>query len=147
MKMRAILLAALIIGGAYMMIQSYQDEPEQEFTQFLTQWNNPFYSLTFSKPVFSGGPSDTWVIDDPEEIEALLDYLESYHIRKLKPEEIDLTDDIDHFSIRLQDNENHSITIMIHENLIIQDSSLYYEIVDGPLDVDWLVQFIIDNQL
>ncbi|MFS0574766.1 hypothetical protein AB1K83_03980 [Sporosarcina sp. 179-K 3D1 HS] len=147
MKTRAVLLIALMISGAYMMIQSYQDESERGSTQFLSQWHKPFNSLTFSKPAISGFSSDTWVVDDPEEIEALLLFLEHYHVRKLKPEEIDITDDIDHFSIRLQDEEDNSILIIINENLIIQNSSLYYEIVDGPLDKDWLVQFILNNHL
>ncbi|MEK3933779.1 hypothetical protein MKY41_00550 [Sporosarcina sp. FSL W7-1349] len=147
MKTRAILLLALMLGGAYMMIQSYQDETEREFTQVLSQWHNPFHSLTFSIPAISGVPSDSWIVDDPDEIETLLHFLEGYHFRKIKPEEIDVTDEIDQFSIRLQDEENNSITIIITENLIIQNSSLYYEVVDGPLDTDWLVQFILDNHL
>ncbi|BAQ11855.1 hypothetical protein OXB_3386 [Bacillus sp. OxB-1] len=147
MKTRAILLLALMFGGAYMMIQSYQDETERELTQVLSQWRNPFHSLTISKPALSGVPSDSWIVDDPDEIEALLHFLEGYHFRKLKPEEIDVTDEIDQFSIRLQDEENNSITIIISENLIIQNSSLYYEVVDGPIDTDWLVQFILDNHL
>ena len=147
MKTRAILLLALMIGGACMLIQSYQNVTEREFTQDLSQWHHPFHSLPLSKPAISGVPSESWIVDDPGEIEALLHFLEGYHFRKLKPEEIDVTDEIDQFSIRLQDEENNSITIIINENLIIQNSSLYYEVVDGPLDTDWLVQFILDNHL
>ena len=73
-------------------------------------------------------------------------FLQSYHVKKLKAEEIDPHDSIDEFTIILKDSEGNSITISIAENLIIQNSQLYYEIVDGPLDVDWIVGFFVSNK-
>lgn len=147
MKIRALLLIVLMISGSYMMMQSIQGYEETEFTDLLSSMNAPFNSLIFTKPSTDGPGTDTWVVDEVEEIETFLSFLQNYHVRKLKPEEINPLDDVNHFSISLQDENGSTISIMISEDLIIRNSSLSYEIVDGPLDVDWLVQFFINNQL
>lgn len=147
MKIRALLLIALMIGGTYVMVQSIQEYEEQGFTNLLHAMDAPFNSLIFSKPEADGEGTDTWVVDEAEEIETFLNFLQNYHVRKLKPEEINPHDDVNHFSISLQDENGNIISIMLSEDLIIQNSLLYYEVVDGPLDIDWLVQFFISNQL
>lgn len=146
MKFRAILLLALMIGGAYMMFQSYQEYDQKEFAEILYPMNAPFNSLIFTKPSTTGGGMDSWIVDDEEEIEIFLSFLQNYHVRKLKPEEINVYDDVNHFSISLQDDNGKTISIMLSEELIIQDSILYYEVVDGPLDIDWLLAFFINNE-
>lgn len=146
MKMRALLLIAILIGGTYAMIQSYEDG-NKTFSDLVRTMNPPFTSLLFTKPSTSGFTSDTWHIDDKTEIDSLLDFLQNYHVRKLKPDEIDMNDNIQQFSIRLNDDSGNSLNIIVNENLIIQNSLLYYEIVDGPLDVDWVVRFFINNQI
>ncbi|MDS9473076.1 hypothetical protein [Sporosarcina pasteurii] len=146
MKFRAILLLALMIGGAYMMVQSFQDYEKKEFTDILHSMDAPFNSLIFTKPSVNGQGTDSWVVDEQEEIDTLLKFLQNYHVRKLKPEEINVYDDVNHFSISLLDDNGSELSIMLSEDLIIQDSILYYEVVDGPLDIDWLLAFFISNQ-
>lgn len=143
LKIRAFLLIALMIGGAYMMLEAYQQE-EKPFTEILYAMNAPFNSLTFTKP--TGDGTESWVVDEQAEIEALLNFLQNYHVRKLKPEEINVYDDVNQFSIRLEDENGRELSIMLSEDLIIQDSLLYYEVVDGPLDAEWLLSFFISNQ-
>lgn len=106
----------------------------------------PFNSLIFTKPSVNGQGTDSWVVDEQEEIDTLLKFLQNYHVRKLKPEEINVYDDVNHFSISLLDDNGSELSIMLSEDLIIQDSILYYEVVDGPLDIDWLLAFFISNQ-
>lgn len=147
MKLRAFLLIAILIGGSYAMMQSFRDYNEKPFTDLLSTMNPPFDSLLFTKPATSGNASETWHIDDYSEISNLLDFLQDYHVRKLKPEEINTNDETMQFSIQLQDEDGNTLSILINENLIIQNSLLYYEIVDGPLDAKWLVHFFISNQI
>src|SRR5690625_1236057 len=135
MKFRAILLLALMIGGAYVMFQSTQDYEKKEFNEILNSMNAPFNSLIFTKPSADGQGMDSWIVDEQAEIDTLLKFLQNYHVRKLKPEEINVYDDINHFSISLQDENGSELSIMLSEDLIIQDSVLYYEVVDGPLDI------------
>lgn len=147
MKLRAFLLIAILIGGSYTIMQSFRDYTEKPFTDLLSTMNPPFDSLLFTKPATSGNASETWHIDDHSEISSLLDFLQDYHVRKLKPEEINANDETMQFSIQLQDEDGNTLSILVNENLIIQNSLLYYEIVDGPLDSEWLVHFFISNQL
>ncbi len=146
MKFRAILLIAIFIGGMYVMIQSMDDYKEKEFNELLNSRNDPFVSLLFSKPSTIGASADTWVVDEDKEIENLLLFLQNYHVRKMKPEEVSIGDHAEQFSISLHDNEGNTITIIVNENVIIENSLSYYKIVDGPLDVEWLVQFFVQNQ-
>lgn len=146
MKMRAFLLIAILIGGSYMMVQSFNDYAEKEFTELLSTMNPPVATLLFTKPSNTGNAIDTWHVDDLSEINNLLDFLQEYHVRKLKPEEIYIYDTTQQYSIQLQDDNGNTLSIIVNENLIIQNSLLYYEIVDGPLDAKWLVQFFMSNQ-
>lgn len=147
MKMRAFLLIAILIGGSYTMIQSFNDYNEKQFTDLLNTMNPSFTTALFTKPSTSGNTSETWHVDEHSEINSLLDFLQDYHIRKLKPEEINTNDETVQFSIQLQDEDGNTLSIIVNENLIIQNSLLYYEIVDGPLDAKWLVHFFMSNQI
>ena len=146
MKIRALLLITIMISGIYVMLQSYEDYNEKEFTELIDSTNTRFSSLVFTKPSTIGSTSKTWTVVEESEIENLLSFLQNYHVRKLKPEEIDPYDEIDQFSINLQDENGNVISLILNEDVIIQNSMLYYEIVDGPLNVDWLVQFFVSNQ-
>ncbi|MEK5037794.1 hypothetical protein [Sporosarcina sp. FSL K6-3457] len=147
MKMRAFLLIAILIGGSYTMIQSFNDYNEKQFTDLLNTMNPSFTTALFTKPSTSGNTSETWHVDEHSEIDSLLNFLQGYHVRKLKPEEINTNDETEEFSIQLQDKDGNTLSILVNENLIIQNSLLYYEIVDGPLDTEWLVHFFISNQI
>ena len=146
MKIRAVLLIALIVGGMYAMMETINDFNEKSFNEFFETIDADFKSLTFTKPTMRGIPAETWSTDDEHKVDELLQFLEKYHVKKLKPEEINPSDNIDEFSISMKDAAGNSITIIIAENLIIQNSQLYYEIVDGPLDVDWIVHFFVSNK-
>lgn len=146
MKIRALLLLALMIGGAYVMYQTNQNDNPKKFSEILDATDAPFNSMTFIKPIENGQSVESWVVDEPKEIDVLLNFLQHYHVRKLQPEEVNINDDINHFSIQLHDEDGRALSIMLSEDLIIQDDVLYYEITNGPLDVNWLLSFFINNQ-
>jgi hypothetical protein len=146
LKIRAFILIAIIIGGSYMMLDSFKEKQMLAVNELPLFLEHSYVSLHFNKPKTSDSLSKTWVVDEESEIQALLQFLQKYHVRKINPNEIDTEDDVEQFSIRLIDQKGDQITILIDENLIIQNSILYYEIVDGPLDVDWLVHFFVSNQ-
>lgn len=147
MKIRALLLIAILIGGSYTLVQSYLDYQEKAFEELLYSMNPTFNSITFAKHSSLTTNGETWEVNDEKEIQELLSFLQMYHIQKLKPEEINLDDEILQFGIQLEDESGNNLTVLIDENLIIQNNLLYYRIVDGPLDVDWLVHFFLGNKL
>ena len=147
MKIRALLLIAVMIMGTYAMIQLFLGYDKKEVTKVLGVTESPFSLLTFSEPSLSGATPKIWNVDDASEIESLLEFLQDYHVRKLKPNKINRVDNIDQFKINLTDKNGNNFSIVVNEDLIIQNSSLYYEVVDGPIDVDWIVQFIISNKI
>lgn len=146
MKIRAFLLLAIMIGGAYMMLQTYKTEEQTALSDVLHAMNAPFNSITFTKPSSRGTDAKSWVVDEQVEIDMLLSFLQNYHVRKLKPEEINVYDRVNHFSIQLQDENGRELSIMLSEDLIIQDDVLYYQVVDGPLNVNWLMAFFMNNE-
>lgn len=146
MKIRAILLIAIFIGGMYVMIQSMDDNNEKEFNELFISDNEPFVSLSFSKPTTVGASVDTWVVDEDKEIKNLLLFLQDYNVQKMNPDEVNIGNHSEQFSISLNDTDGNTITIIVDENIIIENSLNYYKITDGPLDVEWLVQFFVQNQ-
>lgn len=146
MKFRALLLLALVIGGAYVMFQTKQSDNPKALGDILDASETPFNLLTFNKPMENGSSVESWMIDEPAEIKLLLSFLQNYHVRKLSQEDINLYDRTNEFSIQLHDDYGRELSIMVNENLIIQDNMLYYEVVDGPLDVNWLLTFFLQNQ-
>ncbi len=147
MKIRALLLIAIMIMGSYAMIQLLLGYDKKEVLEVLDPTKSPFSLLTISEPSLSGADPKIWVIEDESEIESLLEFLQDYHVRKLKPEKINRIDDINQFIINLIDENGDNFSIVVNEDLIIENSSLYYEVVDGPIDVDWIVQFFISNKI
>lgn len=147
MKFRGFLLTVLLILGAHAMIESLQTDKEIALSDLLYSMSDPYTSLILTKPNTAVAPANTWVVDDAQEIDELLSFLEHYNVRKLKPEEIDVDDDQDQFIIDLIDHAGNTVSIFVNEDLIVQNSMRYYEIVDGPLDVDWFIQFFIHNQI
>ena len=147
MKIRGLLLLAIMIGGAYAMLQSFHgyDYDDKEFTVLHDSITNPFTSLIITKASPVDSRFETWKTEDETKINDLIDFLQDYHVRKLNPKDIDTEDKIDEFSIILTDENGKEITIQINENLIIQNSLLYYEVVNGPLDIDWMVQFVLNK--
>lgn len=147
MKIRALLLIAIMIMGTYALIQVFLGYDKKEVLAVLDAKNSPFSSMTFSEPSLSGAAPKIWDVDDESEIESLLEFLQDYHVRKLKPNKINRVDDINQFIISLTDKNGDNFSIVVNEDLIIENSSLYYEVIDGPIDVDWIVQFFISNKI
>ncbi|WP_339251141.1 hypothetical protein NSQ43_13935 [Sporosarcina sp. FSL W8-0480] len=146
MRMRAVLLIALLIGGTYAMLESINDYYEKSFNELYEAMNADFDSLTFNKPAMNGSPAETWKVKDELEVDELLNFLQKYSVKKIKSEDVNSYGSLDELSISLQDSEGNSLTIIVAENLIIQNSINYYEIIDGPLDMNWIVRFIVSNK-
>ncbi len=146
-KMKELLLITLVVCGTFGIFQLFQDNDEKAFSELLRPTSAAFSSLIFTKPSVFGSSPKTWIVDDQTEIESLLDFLQDYHVRKLKPEEINMDDEVNQFRISLSDENDNMVSIIVNENLIIQNSSLYYEVVDGPLDVEWMAHFFVSNQI
>ncbi len=147
MKIRALLSIAIMIIGTYAMTQLFLGYDKKEVSKVLGATESQFSVLTFSEPSLSGAAPKIWNVNDESDIESLLEFLQDYHVRKLKPEKINKIDDINQFIINLTDKNGDNFSIIVNEDLIIQNSSLYYKVIDGPLDVDWLVQFFISNKI
>lgn len=145
MKLRALLLIAIIIGGTYVMIQSNNEYKIKEFGELINNIDEPFVSLLFKKPPTDGSNIETWIINDESEIDSLVLFLQKYNVRKIEPEELKINNE--QFSISLVDESSNEIRIIVNENLIIQNSTQYFEIINGPLDVDWIIHFFISNYL
>jgi len=147
MKIRALLSIGIMIIGTYAMAQLFLGYDKKEVTKVLGTTETQFSVMTFSEPSLSGSTPKIWNISDESQIESLLEFLQDYHVRKLKPEKINKVDDINQFIINLTDSNGDNFSIIVNEDLIIQNSSLYYEVVDGPIDVDWIVHFFISNKI
>ncbi|MCZ2257883.1 hypothetical protein [Sporosarcina sp. G11-34] len=146
MKLRACLLIAILFGGTYVMIQNHNDYKVKMFSEILESMDDHFVLLTFNKPATPGSAPKQWVTEDEVVVEDLIKHLQNYRVQRLKPEEQPEVSDPEQFSLILEAQLGNQLSIMAEENIVIVNSSLYYEIVDGPLEANWLVHFFISNQ-
>ncbi|WP_040759300.1 hypothetical protein [Sporosarcina newyorkensis] len=147
MKIRAVLLTLLVAAGFYMMVQTINETPFQP-TEWLyaDQDGSPYSSIIFRQPGLHEQPSVTWKVDKVEEVNRLLHFLQAYEFERVDPDTLQLFDDQPLFTIDLHDDSGNRMTILIEEGILIQNDQLYYEVVNGPLQVDWLMEFIISNK-
>ena len=88
MKIRALLLIAILIGGTYMMLQSSDDDKEKDLFELLDS-QITFATLIFNKPPIFVTDAKTCIIEADEAIQSLLHFLGQYRFRQLTPNDID----------------------------------------------------------
>ena len=149
MKIRGVILALLMAGGFYVMIQTIDEASSHPFERLQDQQLNglnPYSSITFRQPGSQARHAVTWKVDEAEEIDRLLSFLQAYDYERIDPDTLQLFDDQSLFTIDLQDETGNRMTILIEEGVLIHNDRLYYEVVNGPMQVDWLMDFIISNK-
>lgn len=146
MKMRAFLLLLLLTGGAYAMLQSINEYAGKGFHDVLQIPENQIEQLIFTKPSATSVDPPAWMTTDKEQIATLLEFLSDYELKKKDSQEYLEDLNFNQFTISLEDSEQNLITIMIEDNLVVTHTGEQYTILDGPLDVEWMVNFILLSQ-
>lgn len=147
MKIRAVLLAILVVSGFYVMIQTINESDSHPMEWLHAEHTNaPFSTIIFRQPTLHEQPATTWTVNQIEEVDRLLQFLQAYDYERVDPDTLELFDDQPIFTIDLEDDSGNRMTILIEEGILIQNDRLYYEVVNGPLQVDWLMEFILSNK-
>ncbi|ARK23831.1 hypothetical protein SporoP37_03360 [Sporosarcina sp. P37] len=149
MKFRAVLLALLVAGGFYVMIQTVNESASRPFDQLQKQQldgASPYSTIIFKQPGIHGQTVVTWKVEQIDEADRLLQFLQAYDYERVDPDTLQLFDDQPLFTIDLLDETGNRMTILIEEGILIQNDRLYYQVVNGPMQVDWLMEFILSNK-
>lgn len=139
LKIRAIILSCLFLLGCFNWFLTWQSETEE--ASLFTFMDNQHTVLLFHKPAFNHSSTKEWIVDDEQEVEKFLSFLQQYSIQKIAETDIDLDDHIDYFSISLIHKGEDELTIFISEQLISKNKQLYYLIVDDSFNENWLYAF------
>lgn len=147
MKLRGALLAFLVAAGFYVMMQTV-DETDFPAIDLLQddQSGSPYSYITFRQPSLNEKPAVTWKVDHAAEVDRLLSFLQAYDYERIDPDTLELFDDEPFFTIDLHDESGNRVTVLIEEGILIHNDQLYYEVVNGPFQVDWLMEFILSNK-
>ena len=149
MKIRGLILSLLVAGGFYVMMQTINESTMHPIEWIQKQQiddASPYSSIVFKYPGLDDQRMVTWKVDEVGEVDRLLQFLQAYEYERVPPETLQLFDDQTLFSIDLQDQTGNRMTILIEEGILIHNERLYYEVVDGPFQVDWLIDFILSNK-
>ncbi|PIC66700.1 hypothetical protein CSV71_07760 [Sporosarcina sp. P21c] len=149
MKIRGVILALLVAGGFYVMIQTIDEAASHPFERLQEQQLNglsPYSFITFRQPGLQNEQAVTWKVDQVEEVDRLLQFLQAYDYERVDPDTLELFDDQPLFTIDLHDESGNRMTVLVEEGVLIHNDRLYYEVVNGPLQVDWLMEFILSNK-
>lgn len=147
MKMRALLLTCLLIGGVYAMIQSIEEFQVKGFHEILPVSATSVEQLVFTSPASVSSAPPAWTVTDKEEIDRLMAFLQTVEVRKVDAQQPLHDLDFNQFTITLEDNGRNRITILADDHLIVTEEGEQFAVVDETLDVSWLLRFMISNQL
>lgn len=145
MKLRAFLLVLLLVGGAYAMVHSINEFSSKKFSEVLQFPEEHVVQLIFTKPSTTGMTPPAWVSSDKEQIANLLEFLSSYELKKKDSQELLDELNFNQFTISIEDHEENLVTIMVEDSLIVTQNGEQYTLLDGPLDTDWMVDFILSS--
>ncbi|WJY27904.1 MULTISPECIES: hypothetical protein [Sporosarcina] len=146
MKLRAMLLVCLLIGGAYAMYISMVEFQVKGFHDILPGPANSVEQLVFTKPLPVSSEATAWIVTDKEEIVRLLSFLQSVEVQKIDTQ-LEVSDlDFNQFTISLQDTDENRITILTEDHLIVTEAGEQFTVVGDSLDMDWILQFILTNR-
>lgn len=145
MKLRAFLLVLLLAGGAYAMILSNNEFSSKTFNEVFQASEEHVVQLIFTKPSSTGMTPPAWVSSDKEQIASLLEFLSDYELQKKESQEPLDALNFNQFTISIEDHEENLLTIMVEDNLIVNQNGDQYTLLDGPLDADWMVNFILSS--
>lgn len=145
MKLRAFLLVLLLAGGAYAMILSINEFSSKTFNEVFQTPEEHVVQLIFTKPSSTGTTPPAWVSTDKEQIANLLEFLSDYELQKKDSQES--LDDLNfnQFTISIEDHEENLLTVLVEDNLIVNQNGEQYALLDGPFDADWMIDFILSS--
>lgn len=100
-----------------------------------------FNSTKFTSFEFESNPYDSWKTDEQEPVEELIGFLSQYRVKKMKDAEWDSNVSKEKgFRITIF-SKDEVMFAYIYENRALFLKGGYYNVVNGPIDMEWVEKY------
>ncbi|KAA0547177.1 hypothetical protein FZW96_14500 [Bacillus sp. BGMRC 2118] len=135
-KIIVFVMIGIILIVGYRSVHNWNDRRDLDVEDLLHYKRSDFNSLTFRNAGETG-----WLTEDREAADKLVDFLDQYHVKESNYETFrhHISEDGFQFTISYKKKDPISVSVLESKILILTDD--YYEILNSPVDMEWIGQF------
>jgi len=142
-----IIVISLILIISFILIKKYNDNRISSLEEVIYYSPKIFKTLGFTNRGVEvpEEKASEWEISDKDGVKELLEFLSSYNVKKANEERVmEHWNDYNRirFEIYHQKKKTSKVSrVYLFDNYVYIMNNGYYELKDGPVDMDWLSEF------
>lgn len=142
-KSSKIIFLFIVLLGT-LLIWKTNDYKEKRLSDVINYDTTKFEHFAFE---YRGDENDSWISDDNETFEELLNFLSKYEVKKVKSTDVDVKNREEGFDIFISlKGKADSDMYTIWEGYISKGGSDHYELLNGSIDMEWIKAYNKKNQ-
>ena len=124
----------------FLSIKFYDDHRVKGLGDVIEYDINKFETLTFNEGYMD---NFDWRTDQKEHVEELDHFLSPYRVKKMKDKEWnqDVSEE-EGFKMTIYTRGGPIIAFIYEHRLLFLNEHHYYEVVNGPIDIDWVESYV-----
>ncbi|MCG3086663.1 hypothetical protein [Sporosarcina cyprini] len=134
----------IVAMAIFFSLKVFNEYRERNLVDVMRYKSSDFYALGVIKDV-NEVPKDKgyeWYTKDKEPVNELLEYLGSYRVKKIKEEEFTANQyQGERFEFTITHAKSNPSIVWIGANHVQVLVGNYYEVVNGPIDMEWIEEF------
>lgn len=136
----------LIIGilaiSLFYSLKLFNDYRERNLVDLISYKPAEFYSFGFIKNEVPEYKAYSWFTKDMEPADELMNFLSQYRAKKISEEEFNQSMfGVEKFEFTITHSKANPAIVFAYENVVHIVAGNYYEIVNGPIDMEWINSF------
>ncbi|SOC43877.1 hypothetical protein [Ureibacillus acetophenoni] len=136
------LIAGIVVILIICSLKIVNDYRERNLVDLITYKPAEFYSLGFIKNEVPEYKAYSWFTKDKEPADELMDFLSQYRVKKISEEEFNQgMFSVEKFEFTITHSKANPAIIFAYENVVHIVAGNYYEIENGPIDMEWITSF------
>ena len=139
-KFRYVALCFIVII-AFISIKAFTDSQERNLADVISYKSTDFYSFGFIKDI-NKVPEDKgyeWFTKDMERTDELMEFLSQYRVKKVSEETFNVNrKNEEKFEFTITHSKTNPAIVMAYESGVHVLVGSYYEVVNGPIDMEWI---------
>ncbi|MFC7321660.1 hypothetical protein [Halobacillus campisalis] len=143
-RTRRYVIMAIIILGIFFSLKILNDYREKSLVDVISYHPGDYQSLGFTndRGNVSSDQVYEWWSYDKEPADELIEFLRQYRVKKIKYEKFEerLTKE-ESFEFAIRHSNANPVTGMVMENVIHMYNEDYYEVVNGPVNMEWIEEY------
>ena len=130
-----------IVVIAFLSLKVINDYRERDLDDVISYKPTYFFALGFTKDInqLEEDKGYEWYTKDKEPIEELMEFLSQYRVKKISEEKYnEIRNSKIEFEFTITHLKEKPAIVMSHGNSVHVLVGSYYEVVNGPIDMEWI---------